>query len=55
MIFEQMELSTNELESACRKWGMKINTGKTKEISDEQARIRTWYVNTVFREDFIKK
>ena len=40
LMFEKLELSTSELKYACRKWGMKINTGKTKVISDTQARIR---------------
>ena len=39
-MFEKLELSTSEFEYACRKWGIKINTGKTKAISDTQTRIR---------------
>jgi len=46
LIFEQLELLTNEHESACRKWGMKIIIRvKQKVISDEQARIRIDGVN----------
>jgi len=29
-VFEKLKLSTTELETACVKWGMKINTSKCK-------------------------
>ena len=35
-IFEKLELSTAELETACSKWGMKINVRKCKIISNDQ-------------------
>lgn len=40
LIFEHLQLSTNELEAACQKWGMKINTGKTKIISESDTKIK---------------
>ena len=38
-IFEKLKLSTAELEAACLKWGMKINVGKCKVISNDQRNI----------------
>ena len=35
-IFEKLAISTAELETACLKWGMKINVGKCKIISNDQ-------------------
>ena len=32
-MFEKLQLSTLELEAACKKWGMKINSSKTKLIT----------------------
>ena len=34
-IFEKLALSTAELETSCLKWGMKINVGKCKSISND--------------------
>ena len=36
LIFEKLQESTNTLEEACSKWGMKINTSKCKIISEDQ-------------------
>jgi len=33
--FEKLQLSTEELENACRKWGMKISAAKCKVISSD--------------------
>ena len=38
-IFEMLQLSTTELENACKKWGMKINTSKTKILSSDDGEI----------------
>jgi len=35
VIFEKLQLSTDELERACTKWGLKINSTKCKVMSDE--------------------
>ena len=35
LIFEKLKLSTSELDAACKKWGLKINTKKCKVMSDE--------------------
>ena len=32
-VFEKLQLSTEELQAACRKWGMKINFSKCKVIN----------------------
>ena len=34
-IFNKLSLSTEELESSCRKWGMKVNSLKCRIISPE--------------------
>ena len=39
-IFEKLELSTSELETACSKWGMKINASMCKTISDSPVPIQ---------------
>ena len=33
-VFERLQLATNQLQEACKKYGMKINTEKCKVISD---------------------
>ena len=33
VIFEKLQISTKELEDACKKWGMKINVTKCKILS----------------------
>lgn len=40
-VFEKLKLATNELEQACKKWGMKINSKKCKIMSpvDDEIRI----------------
>ena len=38
-IFEKLSLSTEELENACRKWGMKVNPDKCKIISESDSNI----------------
>ena len=45
LMFEKLELSTNGLEYACRKWGMKINTGKTSDFwhTGENQNRWSWY------------
>ena len=35
MVFEKLQISTNALEDACRKWGMKINPTKCKVMSGD--------------------
>ena len=35
-----LELLSNEFETACQKWGIKINTVKTKILSDSDSKIR---------------
>jgi hypothetical protein len=35
MVFEKLQLSTDELERACAKWGMKINPTKCKIMSED--------------------
>ena len=39
VIFEKLEISTQELECACQKWGLKINAAKCKVLSPEQTPI----------------
>ena len=34
-IFSKLKLSTKELENACKKWGMKVNSSKCKVMSQE--------------------
>ena len=36
IILEKLELATTELEESCAKWGMLINSGKTKILSAEE-------------------
>ena len=38
-VFEKLKLSTAELEQSCEKWGVKINSAKTKLISTVQGEI----------------
>ena len=35
LIFEKLKLSSEELENACKKWGLKINSTKCKVITTE--------------------
>ena len=35
LIFEKLKLSTQELENACAKWGLKVNAAKCKIMSPE--------------------
>ena len=39
-VFEKLQLSTEELQAACRKWGMKINFSKCKVITSSEKHIR---------------
>ena len=34
-MFEKLEIVTEELEEACRRWGMKMNVAKCKVLSGE--------------------
>ena len=38
MVFEKLQLSTEELQAACRKWGIKINFSKCKVITSSEKR-----------------
>ena len=38
-VFEKLQLSTEELQAACRKWGMRINFSKCKVITLSEKRI----------------
>ena len=35
LVFDKLQISTNELEKACSKWGMKINPTKCKIMTDD--------------------
>ena len=39
LVFEKLEISTNELEKACSRWGMKINPSKFKIMSQDKRHI----------------
>ena len=52
-IFEKLEISTAELETACSKWGMKINASKCKTISDSAVPIQINNENVENVSDFV--
>ena len=39
LVFEKLQISTNELEKACSRWGMKINPSKCKIMSQDERHI----------------
>ena len=55
-IFDKLKLSTRELESACKKWGVKVNTSKCKIMSKENDSIKIdsglLYSHCILKEDY---
>ena len=39
LVFEKLQISTNELEKACSRWGMTINPSKCKIMSQDERHI----------------
>ena len=39
LVFEKLQIFTNELEMACSRWGMKINSSKCKIMSQDERHI----------------
>ena len=40
-VFRKLEMATEELEAACRRWGLKSNVAKCKILSKEGRRLFT--------------
>lgn len=53
LVFENLQISTNELEKACRRWGMKINVTKCKVMTEDQQDISLNNTNIEKVEKFV--
>ena len=53
-VFERLQLSTDQLQEACKKYGMKINTKKCKIISDSTTNLIIEVEEIKIKEEFKK-